>query len=216
MSYAEGGSLGDRLGSGELRDLPSSLDDRQPRDCQTSSVDPLSVPAALELFRRLAESLGEVHIKGICHCDLKPANILFDARGRPLIADFGQARFSHDATVSLGTFFYMAPEQADVSDQRPDLRWDVYSLGAIIFECLTGRPPRYTPDLHRELSRLPDLAGRLGLYRKHMLASVPSREHHAIAGLSYDLARVIDRCLEVDPAKRYRDAGDVFAAIEQV
>ena len=146
---------------------------------------------------------------------MKPGNILFDNRGRPLIADFGQARFSHDATVSFGTFFYMAPEQADTSDQRPDLRWDVYALGAIAFECLTGRPPRYTDQLHQELRRVPDLAGRLALYRKHMLESPPPREHHAAPGVRRDLARVIDHCLEVDPAKRFRDAWDIVAALDR-
>jgi len=215
MSYADGGSLADRLPEPDARGGSSGGLTRDRPEPGANEPAPLTAAEALDLFRRVAESLSGIHVKGICHCDLKPANILLDNRGRPLIADFGQARFSQDAAVSLGTFFYMAPEQADTSDQRPDLRWDVYSLGAIVFECLTGRAPRSTETLRAELSRAPDLASRLCLYQQRMLASPVPRQHHSVRGVQRDEARVIDRCLEVDPAKRFRDAWGIVAALDR-
>jgi eukaryotic-like serine/threonine-protein kinase len=215
MSYAEGGSLADSLPHADSQDVAQSAGLPAPTKRTGKAPGPLSVAASLDLFRRVAESLAGIHIKGICHCDLKPANILLDGRGRPLIADFGQARFSTDATVSLGTFFYMAPEQADMSDQRPDLRWDVYSLGAIVFQCLTGGPPRCTDALRHELALVPNLSSRLDLYRAQMLASPAPRQHYAVPGLPREEARVIDRCLEVDPDKRFRDAWDIVNALDR-
>src|SRR5208337_469663 len=90
-----------------------------------------AIPAAeaLPMFRRIVEAMAYVHAKGIRHCDLKPANILIDKRGRPRVADFGQAHFASDMSPALGTFFYMAPEQAQITAQEPDARWDVYALG---------------------------------------------------------------------------------------
>ncbi len=215
MSYAEGGSLAERLPHDDSHDGAPSGADSASATPAPPGLGPLPVAESLFLFRRVAESLAGIHVKGICHCDLKPANILLDGRGRPLIADFGQARISRDATVSLGTYFYMAPEQADMSDQRPDLRWDVYALGAIVFQCLTGRPPRYNQALRHQLARAPDLASRLDIYRQQMLASPTPREHHAVRGLHRDDARVIDRCLELDPEKRFRDTWEIVSALDR-
>ena len=102
---------------------------------------PLPLREALSFFRQIAEALAFVHAKGIRHCDLKPGNVLLNQHGQPLIADFGQAHLSDDAAPALGTFFYMAPEQAEAAPQIPDTRWDVYGLGALFFAMLTGGPP---------------------------------------------------------------------------
>ena len=110
LTYAEGGSLADRLKDG-----------------------PLPVSEALHIFRDAATALAYVHAKGIIHCDLKPGNVLRDARGKALLADFGQAHLASDLTPALGTFFYMAPEQADLSVTIPDTRWDVYAPGGPLF-----------------------------------------------------------------------------------
>src|SRR5262249_20092413 len=119
MAYAEQGSLADRLAHG-----------------------PLPADHALDLFRQLAEALAYVHAKGIRHCDLKRGNVLLAARGRALLADFGQAHLDSDNSPALGTFFYMAPEQATLKTQLPDTSWDVYALGALLYAMLTGVAPR--------------------------------------------------------------------------
>ena len=99
-----------------------------------------SVPEAVELFREIAVGLAHAHGKGVVHCDLKPANILLDQDHKPRLADFGQSRLSHEQKPALGTLFYMAPEQADL-EAVPDVRWDVYALGAILYTLLVGSPP---------------------------------------------------------------------------
>src|SRR5262249_56925557 len=121
---------------------------------------------ALALFRQVAEALAYVHAKGIRHCDLKPGNVLLDARGRAVIADFGQAHFSSDASPALGTFFYMAPEQADLTRQIPDTRWDVYGLGGLFHAMLTGHPPREDVGVRTELGSRTALPSRLTRYRE--------------------------------------------------
>ena len=107
---------------------------------------------ALTIFRKVVETLAYVHAKGIRHCDLKPGNILMDARGRPRVADFGQAHLSDDASPSLGTFFYMAPEQADLTQQVADMQLDVHGLGALFYAMVTGEPPRKDPKVRDELA----------------------------------------------------------------
>ncbi|HMU39498.1 MAG TPA: serine/threonine-protein kinase [Pseudomonadota bacterium] len=91
MEYLPHGSLEDRLRNG-----------------------PLPISEAVHVAKVVARALGNAHGRGILHCDLKPANVLFDGNGKPRLCDFGQARLSTDQKPSLGTFFYMAPEQADL------------------------------------------------------------------------------------------------------
>ena len=107
---------------------------------------PLPSLEAAALLEKLARSLHAVHEKGIVHRDLKPANVLLTDDGTPKISDFGLARnldtAGHTATGQvLGTPSYMAPEQASADGKQPELACDVYGLGAILYECLTGRPP---------------------------------------------------------------------------
>jgi hypothetical protein len=192
MAYYDRGSLAERLERG-----------------------PLPLPEALALFRQVAEALAYVHAKGIRHCDLKPGNVLLDARGRAVIADFGQAHFSSDASPALGTFFYMAPEQADLSRQIPDTRWDVYGLGALFYALLTGHPPREDEDFRRQLEGTAELSHRLHRYRDWIRRAPRPTEHHRLRGMDPALADILDRCLEIDPEKRLRDAGEVLAALDR-
>src|SRR5439155_11562166 len=137
--------------------------------------------------------LAYVHAKGVRHCDLKPGNVLLKARKRALIADFGQAHLSSDQSPALGTFFYMAPEQADLSKQIPDTRWDVYGLGAIVYAMLTGQPPREDPRLREELARTEELSHRLLRYREWVRAAPKPQGHRRVPGMDRRLAEVIDR-----------------------
>jgi hypothetical protein len=192
MRYAEHGSLAARLKQG-----------------------PLPVAQAVALFRRVVEAMAYVHAKGIRHCDLKPGNILLDARDRALVCDFGQSHLASDSTPALGTFFYMAPEQADLAEQFPDSSWDVYGLGALLYAMLTGKPPRHTPELARELESTERLAHRLERYRMGVRKVPPPNGHRKVPGMDRRLARLIDRCLELDPDKRLRSAGSVLEQLHR-
>ncbi len=162
----------------------------------------------------MAEALAYVHAKGIRHCDLKPGNVLLDARGRALVADFGQAHLSSDASPALGTFYYMAPEQADLGPSIPDTRWDVYGLGALFYHMITGRPPREDKTLDQDLASAATLTDRLTRYRETVRRAPRPTAHYRVRGMDRRLAAIIDRCLEIDPPKRLRDAGAVLAALD--
>jgi len=190
MEYLEQGSLADRLHAG-----------------------PLPVAEAVELFRDVAVGLVHAHGKGVLHCDLKPANILLDQDGKPRLADFGQSRLSHEQTPALGTLFYMAPEQADLK-AMPDARWDVYALGALLYCMLTGSPPHRTPETVRRLERSEDLEHRLARYRRMIRSSPPPAAHRQLPGVDRALAEIVDRCLAVDPEKRYPNVQAVLAALD--
>jgi hypothetical protein len=186
MEYLERGSLADRLQEG-----------------------PLPVEEALEVFRDVAVGLVHAHGKGVLHCDLKPGNILLDQDHKARMADFGQSRLSHEQLPALGTLFYMAPEQADL-EAVPDARWDVYALGALLYCMLTGRPPHQTQDLIEQFERTPQLAHRLTRYRRLIEESPPPSAHRQVRGVDRALADIIDRCLAVDPEKRFPNSQAVL------
>jgi len=122
MEFLEGGSLADRLGEG--RRLP--------------------VADVLSVTRQVSEGLEHAHRQGLVHCDIKPGNIMFHADGRIAITDFGISRVVDQATTPLtagrsGTLEYMSPEQ--VRGEELDHRSDVYSLGVVVYQMLTGRTP---------------------------------------------------------------------------
>jgi serine/threonine protein kinase len=114
---------------------------------------PLPGRQAAELIKTLARSAQAAHERGIVHRDLKPANVLLTADGTPKITDFGLAKrldVSTGQTQSgtiLGTYSYMAPEQASGKNREVGPAADVWALGAILYECLTGRPPFNGPTI---------------------------------------------------------------------
>ncbi|MDA0657620.1 MAG: serine/threonine protein kinase [Planctomycetota bacterium] len=193
MEYVESGSL-------------EQLLERTPKS--------LSVEGAVQLFREIVIGVAHAHRKGILHCDLKPANILLDHDRRPRLADFGQSRLSHDQRPSLGTLFYMAPEQADMH-AIPDAGWDIYALGAVLYRMLTGTPPFRDDKTLSDLDSSSDLADRLSRYRKLIEQAVRPRAHRLVHGVDRILADIVDRCLERNPELRYRDAQDILDAIDE-
>lgn len=174
----------------------------------------LPIPRAVELFSEIALGLNHSHGKGVLHCDLKPANVLLGPDMEPRIADFGQSRLTDEQTPSLGTLFYMAPEQADLN-AVPDARWDVYALGSILYCMLVGEPPYRTPDVVETLDRAVQLQERLKSYREAIAASPFPRAHYRKPGMDSWLSSIIDRCIAKRPEDRYANVQQVLAALER-
>ncbi|MBI1904476.1 MAG: protein kinase [Planctomycetia bacterium] len=190
MEYVEEGSLEDRLRDG-----------------------PLDVETAVELFREVAVGLAHAHGKGILHCDLKPGNVLVDQDNRPRLCDFGQSRLTNELTHALGTLFYMAPEQAE-TNAAPDVRWDVYALGALLYCMLTGQAPYRTDEAVKRLEGAPTLDDRLTTYQRIIREAPRPTEHRRAPGMDKRLADVVDRCLEVEPSRRFPNVQAVLTALD--
>lgn len=177
---------------------------------------PLAVPEAVRIFRAIAQALTQAHSRGILHCDLKPANVLLDGQLRPRLADFGQSRLSSELSPSLGTFYYMAPEQARL-DAVPDARWDVYALGALLYAMLTGDPPHRTLEGLKALQACAGrLADRLSTYRELLRSASPQGPAQALrrAHVEAGLREIVSRCLAQNPDERYQSVQAVLEALD--
>jgi serine/threonine protein kinase len=173
-----------------------------------------TVSESLELFREIVVGLLHAHGRGVLHCDLKPMNVLLDEDLHPRLADFGQARLSHERTPAVGTLFYMAPEQAD-SRSAPDARWDVYALGAILYELLTGAPPhRDQPALLKQLEQATTQSQCMRVYRDYLLSVGVPTGHLQVRGMDRTLGQIIDRCLAVRPDDRYANPQELLDALD--
>lgn len=158
--------------------------------------------AAAELIETLARAVQHAHEHKIIHRDLKPANVLFTADGTPKITDFGLAKLLEedadnvrDATRTgepIGTPRYMAPEQAEAKPNLIGPATDVYSLGTILYECLTGRVPFVSASVMETVDRI-----------RHEEPTPPRRLQRAVPR---DLETICLYCLHKNPARRYSSA----------
>ena len=183
MKYATGGSL--RAAAPVFR--------TQPRECA-------------RLMAKVARGIAYAHDKGILHRDLQPGNILLDGNSEPMVSDFGLAKWlDQDSALTrtletLGTPGYIAPEQAECPAAKLTSAADIYSLGAILFYLLTGRPPFVGPNV---------------LWVIHQAAATPAPRLRSLApSLDRDLETIVARCLESDPNARYQSAGALAEDLE--
>ncbi len=184
MPYVEGESLRDRLT--RERQLP--------------------VEEALRLACDVAAALDYAHRRGVIHRDVKPENILLHD-GRALVADFGIARAVQRAVsddtltgtgVSVGTPSYMSPEQA-AADREVDARTDIYSLGCVVYEMLTGEPPFTAPTAHGVIARL--------------MTEEPRRVADVRPSVPSSLSAAVQRALAKLPADRFQSAAEFATAL---
>ena len=158
---------------------------------------PMPPREAARLMRTIAEALHYAHRLGVLHLDLKPGNVLIDAQGEPQVADFGLARridthLAIDAEEVSGTPSYMAPEQIQPQRARLSTATDIYGMGAILYELLTGQPP-FLADTPRQTLELA-LNGRVRRPRRYR------------PGIPKDLEAICLTCLARDPDRRYSSA----------
>jgi serine/threonine protein kinase len=163
-----------------------------------------SLQDTARIVERLAKALAYAHKKGIVHRDLKPGNVLFDNNGEPFISDFGVAKLVESASSMtgsgiVGTPAYMSPEQAQSG--KVDGRSDIYALGAIIYEMLTGQQP-YRADTP------------MGVVVKHITEPVPEilRDNPS---LSTEVDQVIKKAMSKNPDERYATAIELAKALNK-
>jgi serine/threonine protein kinase/tetratricopeptide (TPR) repeat protein len=183
MKYATGGSL---------RAAPALRN--KSREC-------------VRLIAKVARAIAYAHGKGVLHRDLQPGNILLDENGEPKVSDFGLAKWLNETSdltrtlETLGTPGYIAPEQTECRAADLTGAADIYSLGAILFYLLTGRPPFVGPNV---------------LYVVHQAAVTPApRLRSLVPSLDRDLETIVARCLESDPKARYESAGALADDLER-
>ncbi len=159
---------------------------------------PISIRNAAELIAKLARTVHYAHEHGILHRDIKPGNILVDAKGEPHLTDFGLARLletkstvTHTMEV-LGTPSYMAPEQASGQNEQLTSATDVYGLGAVFYQLLTGHPP-FAGGTTYETIRL-------------LLDTEPRQPRLWNSKIDRELSTICLKCLEKDPKRRYSSA----------
>ena len=160
--------------------------------------EPMPIRHAGELIAKLARTVSYAHEHGILHRDIKPGNILLDVKGEPHLTDFGLARLVEtESTVTrtmevLGTPSYMAPEQAVGNNARVTSATDIYGLGAVLYQLLTGHPP-FAGGTTFETVRL-------------VLDTEPRQPRLLNPKVDRDLATICLKCLEKDPQRRYSSA----------
>src|SRR5438477_4771645 len=160
--------------------------------------EPIPIRRAAELIVKVARTVHYAHEHGILHRDIKPGNILLDAKGEPHLTDFGLARLVEtESTMTrtldvLGTPSYMAPEQAVGNNAAVSSATDVYGLGAVFYQLLTGQPPFAGGTTYETI--------------KLLLDAEPRQPRLLNPKIDRDLSTICLKCLEKDPKRRYMSA----------
>lgn len=167
---------------------------------------PVEWKKAASLVEQIAAALQVAHQANIFHRDIKPSNILMDSQGRPHVADFGLAVTEEqqlaESASTLGTYAYMSPEQLKGNSHLIDGRADIYSLGVVLYQLLTGR--------------VPFLAKSVDQYREQVLARPPRPVRQIVENIPETIEQICLKCLRKHPEERYSTAGDLAEALRQV
>ncbi len=180
----------------------------QPLDVHMASGS-RSVAETLDLFATICDAVGAAHVRGIIHRDLKPRNILVDEQGRARVLDFGLAKITapidspgNEAgamTVTgqfVGSLPWASPEQAERRPDRIDVRTDVYALGVVLFQMLTGRFPY-------------EVVGSARRVEESILCADPIRPRTLRLGIDDEVETMVLKCLAKEPERRYQSAGEL-------
>ena len=172
----------------------------------------MGVAARVQVMIKVCQAIAHAHERGVIHRDLKSANILVDERGEPKVLDFGIARASESGGAAtqrttvgevIGTLPYMSPEQVRGDEAAIGVRSDVYALGVVLYELLSGRRPL-------------DLTGRPLPEAVRMVAEIePPRLGTLRRALRGDLETIVAACLEKEPGRRYSSAAELAADLRR-
>lgn len=171
------------------------------------AAKPLVPRRAAELLATISRAVHYAHQRGILHRDIKPRNILLDERGEPLLTDFGLAKLMEkqtDLTQSMavmGSANYMSPEQASGKAKEVTTAADVYALGAVLYETLTGQPPFRADNVMETLRKV--------------VEEEPKSPRELNRAVDRDLATICLKCLEKDPKRRYGSAEALADELER-
>jgi formylglycine-generating enzyme required for sulfatase activity/tRNA A-37 threonylcarbamoyl transferase component Bud32 len=193
--------------SGEAAGLPYFVMDYirgQPLDVHMAGKAH-SIGDTLALFAKICDAVNAAHLRGVIHRDIKPGNIRVDEQGEPHILDFGLAKVAPgDQAVSLmtvtgqfvGSLPWSSPEQAEGRSSEIDIRTDVYSLGVVLFQMLTGRFPY-------------DVVGSMRDVLERITTAEPLRPSTIRRQIDDELDTIVLKCLHKEPVRRYQSAGEL-------
>ncbi|MHC5111164.1 MAG: serine/threonine protein kinase, partial [Planctomycetota bacterium] len=165
---------------------------------------------AIDLLLQIGDAVNAAHLKGVIHRDLKPGNILIDGEGRPHLLDFGLAKIAEPEGVTamtqtgqfVGSMPWASPEQAEGRTDQVDTRTDVYALGVVAYQMLTGQfPYEITGSIHEVIDRIINVS--------------PQRPSGIRQGVDREIETIVLKCLSKEPDRRYQTAGELARDIRR-